>query len=1448
MGLKRQYWIWGISILLFHAQAKAQAPLANFTASPLSGCSPLVVNFTDLSTNTPTSWAWDFGTGATSSAQNPTTTFFNPGTYTVVLTATNAAGFNTLTRTAYITVYEAPSVQFIGVDSVGCYPLRTQFTDQSQPGAGNTNLSWDWSFGDGAISTQQNPSHRYDLSGNYSVTLRVTNDKGCTRTLNKPQYIQVSPGVDANFTNTSPNVCQPPVDISFNNLSTGPGVLTYSWNFGDGNVSTQNNPIHTYTNPGNYDILLVATSSLGCVDSFFRGSAVVIDNISTDFSVPDSICINESVQFLNISNPVPQGSVWDFGDGGTSTAQSPTKSYAAAGTYAVKLINNFPNCQDSITKNITVVPFPVADFTAPVTASCQPPLTVNFQDISTGGAVAWNWDFGDGGTSTQQNPSHTYTSYGSYTVTLIATNSTGCSDTIIRSQYIRVIKPVISFPDLPVQGCIPFAVNFSANITTVDAVTSYLWTFGDGGTSTLATPSHTYTVLGNYTVSLTITTSTGCTETLTLGSAVKAGTPPTVNFSATPLETCVDQPVQFTELANPADAFLWDFGNGDISTQPNPLYSYPQAGVYTIKLVARNSGCPDSLIRTDYVVIRAPQAFFTYTIDCNSRNDFVFTDRSDSSSTWLWDFGDGVTSTLQNPSHSFPGLGTYTVSLTVTYGACQHTYSQPVRVLNENPDLLAIPNPICKEVPALFHATNTNNANIATYTWNMGDGTTLTGNDTVNHAYVNAGNYTIRLITTDVNGCLDTVIKTNFIRVNGPQAAFIAPVTGGCQGLQVNFQDQSTTDGVNPITQWQWNFGDGTIQTFTGPPFQHIYADTGTFSVQLIVTDQSGCRDTVTRLSYITTSDPSVTFSTNTPQTCPGSPVRFNVNAIGNGITYLWDFGDGNTSTQAIPAPPHSYANTGQYTVKLTVTDQYGCADSLVRPLYISVDKPRADFQMEDSISSCSPFEVKFTNNSTYYYAQTWDFGDGTTSTVQNPTHYYSTPGTYQVRLIIQSAGTCFDTLFKTVQLYDTIGTRIAYAPFAGCKPQSVDFIATTNGPLTYIWDFGDGQTLATTTPALTHVYNTFGSFVPRLILEDQTGCLIPVSGLDTIHITGAEANFGIMNGLYCDSGTVQFIDSTTSNDPITQYQWDFGDGGSSTATAPSHFYASPGIYSVSLAVQTLQGCTDTLRIDSLIRVVASPQIAITGDVAACVFSPILLNGILQVPDTSQLNWQWSFSNGNNFNGQSPGNQTFSTPGTASATLTVTNSSGCVDTAMRNLRIHPLPTVSMPSELTTNAGQSIQIPAVYSGNMTSYAWTPPSNLDCTDCPQPFASPGANTNYNVQFLDSNGCAGTGSILIKVKCENANVFLPNTFSPNNDGRNDVFFPRGTGIGIVKVLRIFNRWGEVVFEKNNFSPNASAEGWDGNYKGKVAGEGVYIYQLEVYCQNGELIKLDGNVALIK
>lgn len=139
----------------------AQTPVANFTGTPLSGCSPLIVVFQDLSSGNPTSWNWDFGNGNTSTLQNPTASYFTPGTYTVQLTATNANGSNTLTRTQYVTVYEPPAVSFSANNTSGCFPLRVQFTDLSTPGIGNTNVSWNWDFGNGITSTLQNPFITY---------------------------------------------------------------------------------------------------------------------------------------------------------------------------------------------------------------------------------------------------------------------------------------------------------------------------------------------------------------------------------------------------------------------------------------------------------------------------------------------------------------------------------------------------------------------------------------------------------------------------------------------------------------------------------------------------------------------------------------------------------------------------------------------------------------------------------------------------------------------------------------------------------------------------------------------------------------------------------------------------------------------------------------------------------------------------------------------------------------------------------------------------------------------------------------------------------------------------------------------------------------------------------------------------------------------------------------
>ncbi|HSU27892.1 MAG TPA: PKD domain-containing protein [Chitinophagaceae bacterium] len=1424
----------------------SQTPVANFSGSPLAGCTPLIVNFTNLSTGNPTIYSWDFGNGNTSSITNPSASYFTPGTYTVKLTATNANGSNTMTKTQYITVYETPTVNFTANITAGCFPLVVQFTDMSTAGAGNTNTSWQWDFGNGLTSTQQNPTVTYTAAGSFSVTLKVTNDKGCIKTLNKPNFINPTQGVVAGFTNTQPVVCSPPSSITFTNNSTGPGILTYDWNFGDGNTSTAQNPVHAYNSSGSYNVTLIVSSSSGCVDTAKTTTPIIIGGITTSFSSLDSVCVNSSISFTNTSNPTPSSSSWNFGDGWTDPNPSTSHVYTTPGTYTVHLYNVYASCNDSASKVIRVNGLPTPDFTSADTTKCQPSLTSHFTDLSTG-AVGWQWDFGDGGTSTAQNPTHTYSTYGYFTVKLIVTNSSGCKDSISKIDFVRIRRAIISIPALPDNGCIPFTTNPVPVVNSLDNVLTWAWTFGDGATSTSQNPSHTYIAQGNYNIKLTITTSSGCTDSLIIAPAIRVGSHPSVNFSAVPTTQCSYQTVQFTDLSVPSDQWIWNFGDGAGSTTQNPTHIYTQPGTYDVTLIAYNNGCPDSIRKTNYVSILPPVSLFSFTGNCTIRNQFQFNDQSVGALSWAWDFGDGTTSTATNPLHNFPALGTYTVSLTVTNGACSHTTSQTVHAIDPTPDFTASPLTACKNSTIDFTATNGNISDIYSFTWSFGDGNQQSATiPTISNVYVNSGTYTVRLITTDLNNCMDTTIKTNYIRINGPLAGFTASNTSGCKGMTTVFQDLSVPDGVNAITNWQWDFGDGTIQNLSGPPFQHTYNSLGTFTVKLKVTDAAGCTDSTISVNLVYTETITASFTSPDTLSCPGANVSFTNTLADIYHTSFWDFGDGNTSTN--PLPVHQYAVTGNYTVKLRVTHTNGCADSLTRNLYIQVNNPHADFTMSDSVSSCIPLEVLFTNNSTYYTSSLWDFGPGGSSTVNNPTHYFTTPGTQNIKLIVTSPGGCLDSLVKTVTLYDTAGSTITYSPLGGCKPLSASFNAFSAGPMSnYIWDFGDGSSQTTAVPSANHIYQTLGDFVPTVVLEDPGGCFIPVTGIDTVHVIGVTAKFGFDRSVLCDNGPVNFIDSTLLNDPITNYSWAFGDGGTSGQQNPLHQYLSPGFYNVQLAVLSQNGCTDTLIKPNAIKVVQRPLIDIGGDTVACVNSSMIHTGLFIQPDTSIVSWSWTFPNGTTTNQQNPSPQTYRTVGTFTVRAIATNSTGCKDTSTQNIRLNPLPSAVLPVQMTIQTGFPVTIPATYSPGVVSWEWSPATGLSCTDCPTPIADTKFKTLYTVAYTDTNGCQNLSYVEVIVICKNVNLFIPNTFSPNGNGSNDVFYPRGVGLDRVKLLRIFNRWGEVVFEKKDFPINDPSVGWDGTYKGRKPIADVYVYQAEVFCENGEIIVLNGNIALI-
>jgi gliding motility-associated-like protein len=400
-----------------------------------------------------------------------------------------------------------------------------------------------------------------------------------------------------------------------------------------------------------------------------------------------------------------------------------------------------------------------------------------------------------------------------------------------------------------------------------------------------------------------------------------------------------------------------------------------------------------------------------------------------------------------------------------------------------------------------------------------------------------------------------------------------------------------------------------------------------------------------------------------------------------------------------------------------------------------------------------------------------------------------------------------------------------------------------------FIWDFGDGNVVDTTVNAIDHVYTDYGNFVPRIILKEPSGaCIIPLTGKDTIRMLGIKPKFFIDSLRFCDEGTVNITDSTTTNDPVLSYNWDMGDGTTYTTNSNfQHRYDSAGVYFVKLQLSTPNGCIDSLT-RGPVKVYRTPRFDIITDSIFCANEKITHNGVLRYPDSLAVSWQWKFPNGNTSTLQNPAAQQYPTPGTQAIQAIAKSANGCADTVSKNLFVHALPKIDVPASMVKMVGVPLKIPAKYPQNVVAYNWSPADNLDCNDCPQPTTVTKFPTKYIVTATDSNSCRNTATVNVVVLCKGATVFVPNTFSPNGDGNNDVLYVRGQGLDRVKSFRVFNRWGELVFEKRDFPTNNAAYGWNGLYKGQPIQSDVYIYQAEVYCENGELMRFEGNLALIR
>jgi gliding motility-associated-like protein len=1267
--------------------------------------------------------------------------------------------FSALIITSFSSFQAAVVASFSSSATTGCSPLTVSFKDLS---SGNPT-SWKWNFGNGNTSTLQNPGTTYTTAGTFTVTLNASDG---TTSSQSTAVITVYGKPIAGFTPAPAVSCVGTVVTFTDNSTPGSGpIMTWSWDYGDGHAlnTSAGSTSHTYTAPGSYPSSLIITDSHGCSGNIVVPVTVNAVPSASFTATPTSSCTAPLlVTFTNTT--AVSGTVvysWDFGDGSSSAAASPSHNYTATGLYSVKLVVTENGCKDSALKNnLIVIRKIAADFSADTTKVCAG-QTVKFTDKSVPLATSQSWTFGDGGTSLLSNPSHLYTIPGTYTVSMQATDASGCTDAKVKNALITVYpNPLPGFTSTSTNGCsLPFSVTFT---DTTSGAVSWSWTFGDGGTSTLQKPVHNYTVAGSYNVTLTVKNANGCSATVLKNNLVVISLP-VVKFGGTPLKGCAPYTVTFTDSSvssNPIVSWVWDFGNGQKTTTAigTAMSTYTLPGQYTVKLkIITANGCVDSLIKVNYVKAGVkPISNFTYNPDtiCFGMG-ITFTNASVNANGWKWIFGDGANDTVPNPMHVYGDTGTFTVSLIA---------------LN--------------------------------------------------------------------NGCPDTMTKLKIITVNPPIPSFTSTLS--C----INYYKvlfKSTSIGADSVT---WDFGDGTFDNSNNLSPTHTYATRGSKTVILTAYNyKSKCSSAST--SAITIAVPIASFTTSPapPYGCVPLTIAF-VNTSQDANTNAWDLGTGPPSIAL--SPSEVYTNIGVYTVKLTVTDVNGCKNTVSDSNLVHALGVRFAGFSASPLTGCTPLLTTFRDSSqddSVIVRRTWAWGDLTSNTIVNgvvATHNYTARGIYTITLTVQDTNGCTATVSKPAYVNPTKPYPAMLVDTFSCKGNVLSFNASATTavggtPLTYSWTFGDGGTAVSASPITTHAYASDNTYTVTLTVSDANGCDSTIK--EKILILQPVAAFKDSTVSYgCGTKQVQFIDQSTGY--VNNWHWDFGNGATSTLPNPLYTYTSPGIYKVKLIVMNKGGCIDTVIKDSLV--------VVPGPIGSFTFNPnrgcVPLTVNFNCTSTNTTTFTWDFGDGTVLPQTTFSNVTHTyirnlnvtpilllgdtLPNGVSCQLPATNLTGnVITTQVLNVSVIPSGVVTIYEDTYVPLATSV---SGGSGNF-SYSWSPSLGLSCDSCANPVVAPtGQSTEYYVTIRDNapGGCTNIDSVqVIFMPCD-LNTTVPNVFTPNDDGTNDVLYVSGLCIRTQYLFTVYDRWGVIMFQTAK-----RHSGWDGRtISGQPAPDGVYYYIINV------------------
>ena len=1086
----------------------------------------------------------------------------NIGTGTITLTETNPAAACSTTVNRSVSVRPL-LISYFYYTNTSCYGDVVSFWDASVADASNQVVSWSWDFGDGGTATLQNPQHQFlpPFNVTYTVTLIVTNQTGNRDTIIDAVYVNPDQFIPhPKFTSDIPNCLYTPVDFNSTTSTTPQGtgaIIGWDWDFGDpnsgsSNISTIQNPTHVFSAPGTYIITLDITNERYCKNDTTI-TITIEESLPTslfDYSTPT--CLNNPVDFTDLST-TPAGRdittwIWNFGDATAPVVVNApgnpnlTHYFPGLGPYPTKLtvINNL-GCQDSVFQTIQLDPSPISDFS--YQAACVGD-TVPFTNLSIWNngpeIISYYWDFDDPSsgfnTSSLENPQHLFSAVATYDVMLITVNSTGCPDT--------VIKQVIVFdsPDVDYSwnyGSQNNEIHFHIDtlVTNLSMIGNMCqWNFGDGNWGYGQNPIHVYPAAGTFMVTLTVTDTVGCTNEITYPVVVPSVP---VAFFSSNSPVCDGEEVCFTDLSSvPTPPFgyivtwIWDYDDAtpndtiNFPDDPNVCHLYSTVDTFAVTLkIIDNNGYVDSAT-ANVIILPIPTANFIYSTACQDQV-VTFTDMSSPNGggniiSWDWNFAD-------------PGSGINNVSLL------------------QNP----------------------------THAFSNGDST-----------------YMVRLIVVNFNGCTDTIYKPVYV-FPAPPVDFIHDTA--CLNSLVTFMADTTVTYLDSIVTWAWDFGDGTPLVTDPITTQHLYTIAGVYTVTLTVIDYHGCGNSVSHTVRVNPL-PVANYTWVSPS-CQGDSVLFTDQSyIPPGFTgyvakWIWDFGDGNTQTIITPNSPnvyHTFAGPGvSYTVTLTVWSNDSCSMFTQQTVDL-VPAPAANFDY--SSIDCENQPVGFTdlsqlNGGGQITSWLWDFGDppsgvNNSSTLQNPSHTFTTPGTYSVILAVTNVNNCTDTILKDVVV--NMGPVPDFSADTACLGSTTIFTDLSTSDTTiisYSWDFGDGSPLSTQ-PSPTHTYTSFGTYIVTLTIINANGCVSTIAKNVLVNpLPIPEYSYSTPN---CFGAPVDFTNQSSTAPGyignIVTWVWDFGDGTTQIINFPTNpnvthtFVGSALSHTVKLTVTTNHGCTDSVE------------------------------------------------------------------------------------------------------------------------------------------------------------------------------------------------------------------------------------------------------------------------------